>query len=96
MYHPYSSWDVQVLCAVYFGWMSNIVPGGASGVALKSKIPWRYVWYDSSVFTFESLKRFRVMRHCGMRRSHSDTGNLVSVLARPDKKISQVMIARSA
>ena len=36
-------------------------------------------------FTLEFRKRFRAMTDCGMRSSHSDAGNLRSVLAKPDK-----------
>ena len=65
--------------------MSTLVPGGASCVALKSHFPWRYAWDDSLLFALEYRKIFIVMTACGMIKSHSDAGNLGSVLAKPDK-----------
>ena len=53
---------------------------GASGVALKSKFPWRYACCDSLLFNIESRKIFRVSMACGMRQSHSDAGNFGSVI----------------
>ena len=55
--------------------MSSIIPGGASGVSLKSKFPWRYALADSLGFNPELRKRFIVMTAYGMRLYHSDSGN---------------------
>ena len=71
---------------VYLEWIGNIVPGGAGGVALKSRLQWIYAWADSLGFTIELRKGFRVMAAYGMRQSHSDARNLGSVIAKPDKK----------
>ena len=40
--------------------MITLVPGGENGVALKSKLPWRYELADSLVFAPESRKQFIV------------------------------------
>ena len=66
--------------------MSTLIPGSSSGVESKSKFPWRYACPDSLVFDIEFRKIFIARTPCGMRLSHSDAGNLRSVLAKPVKK----------
>lgn len=66
--------------------MTTFVPGGASGVALKSKLPYRYACADSFGLTREVRSRFKVSEHCGINRSHSDTGKLGSHVAKPARR----------
>ena len=40
MYQPSTAWGAQVSRTVDGSWMRTRVPGGASGVRLKSKAPW--------------------------------------------------------
>ena len=75
--------------------MITLVPGGTSGVALKSNISWGYTWADSLGFTLEFRKIFRVRTDCGMIRSHSYAVNLVSVLYKPKQYILQALLAHS-
>ena len=64
------SMGCPIFRVVYFEWTNTLVTGSASGVALKSKLPWKYAWGDSLWFILEFRKIFRVITACGMRQSH--------------------------
>ena len=74
-----------------------LVPGGASGLSLKSKFMLMAVWAESLGFVREERRRLRVIRAWGMRKSHSSEGKLGSqeaILAY--KLFLNMQIARSA
>ena len=59
------------------------MPGGASGVAAKLKMPYTAVCADSAGLRRDARNRLSVSVHCGMRRSHSFMGYLGSMVQRP-------------
>ena len=60
--------------------MRTWVPGGPSGVRLKSKAPCSWAWAERAGLTREPLRRLRVMRACSRSRSQSFKGKAESVL----------------
>jgi hypothetical protein len=71
--------------------------GGARGLWLKSKLPFRQAYADSLGWRREEQSKLRMMSAWGMRRSHSVSGNLGSHVASPEQKwIFQVWMALSA
>lgn len=73
------------------------MPGGANGVAVKSKLPNRKVWADNFGLTRDARSRLIVMFACSSKRSHSDNGKSGSAVARPALKwFLYVWIALSA
>jgi len=67
-------------------WATILVPGGARGVRLKSKLPNREAWADRDGWMREDRSRLRVSVACGRRRSHSARGNLESTVQRIETK----------
>ena len=62
------------------------MPGGASGVLLKSKAP-KMLWCAESVgLVFDARKRLIVSWACGRRRSHALKGKDVGQVASPVMK----------
>ena len=59
-------------------WTKTLVPGGARGVALKSKLPFIAAWAERLGFVREERSRLRVRTALGMIRSHSWEGKLGS------------------
>ena len=57
-------------------WTKTLVPGGARGVALKSKFPLMAAWSERLGFVQEDQSRLRVITAWGVRRSHSWEENL--------------------
>lgn len=54
------------------------MPGGAKGVAFKSKFPNNAACTESDGFLLENQMRFRVKLYCSISLFHSDARNLVS------------------
>ena len=59
-------------------WTKALVPGGARGVALKSKLPLMPAWTERLGFVWEERRRLRVSTAWGMRRSYYWEGKLGS------------------
>ena len=77
--------------------MSTFVPGGNSGVLLKSNTPFIWAQADSFGFIREFLNKLIVSSAWGNRRSHSVIGNCGLHVASPLKKwFFKVCIAASA
>ena len=52
-------------------WTKTLIPGGASGLALKLKFPLMSVWAERLRFVREYHRRLISITSWGMRRSHS-------------------------
>ena len=83
MYHASVPCPAHDLRLLDFSWTTILVPGGAIGVALKSKIPCKAAYADKEGLRLADLKRFMVMLHCGISRSHSLAGTLGSHVCMP-------------
>ena len=59
-------------------WADTLVPGGARGLALKSKFPLMDACAEGLGFVREERRRLRVITDWGMRRTHSWERNLGS------------------
>ena len=78
-------------------WTKTLVPGGARGVALKSKLVLISVWAERLGFVREEWIRFRLRTALGMIRSHYWDGELGSKEAIPEQRwFLNVKIAHSA
>ena len=74
-----------------------MVPGGANGDLLKSKLPNKYAQADKFGLTLELRSKFRVNSAWVTNLSHSRNGKSGSQVAKPAKKrFLKVRIARSA
>ena len=60
-----------------------LVPGGASGVALKSKLPYVAAYADKDGFRLDDLSKLIVMFALGISLSHSSAGKFVSQMNNP-------------
>ena len=67
-------------------WIKTMVPGGARGVALKSKLLFMAEWAERLGFVREERSRLRVMTAWGMIRSHSWDGKLGSQEASTEQR----------
>ena len=76
MYHPSTACVEKEGQAEKDSWTKTLVPGGARGVALKSKFLLMDAWAESLGFVREYRSRLIVITAWGMRRSHSWEGNL--------------------
>ena len=83
MYQPSTSWVENEGRLEAASWIKTLVPGGARGVALKSKLPFMAVWAEMIGLVQEERKRLRVRNAWVMRRPHSWDGNLGSQEASP-------------
>ena len=86
MYQPLTAWvenEVRLEAAL---WSKTLVPGGARGVALKSKLPFMAAWAERLGFVREERSRLRVRTDWGMRRSHSWDVKLGSQEASPAQR----------
>jgi hypothetical protein len=63
-------------------WATILVPGGASGVRLKSKFPKSEACAEREGWMRDDQRRLKVRVACGRRRSHSDSGNFESTVQR--------------
>lgn len=91
-----SPWKAKLDLLSGFLWSTIFVPGGVSGVALKSKFPNKDTYADRFGFTLEVQSKFNVIIAWGMSLSHSPTGKLGSTDARPARNCFLVQIACSA
>ena len=97
MYHPSTPWYSHDPRCLPFLWMRAFVPGGASGVLLKSKIPNKYVYADNFGLVRDDLNRLSVSIACGSNLSHSAIGKSGSHVANPARRwFFSVLIALSA
>ena len=97
MYHPSSPWYAQLALLSDFKCDVTLVPTGASGALLKSKLPNRYAHEDNAGFTLELRSRFKVIYICGSNWSHSLTGKFGSAPAKlASKWFLKVLITLSA
>ena len=97
MYHPSMPWGSQESLSAGLTWATTCWPGGASGVRLKSNVP--YSWAHAERFGLMRLplSKLSVISAWGMRRSHRSRGNWGSVLHKPAMKwLLNVLMARSA
>ena len=74
MYHPSLPFGSQDARLSGFECITTFVPGGASGVALKSKFPNKKACADSAGFTLDPLSKFKVRKHWSRSLSHSAIG----------------------
>ena len=73
------------------------MPGGASGVALKSKFPKMAAWAEREGLRLEDLTRLRVRTAWGRSLSYSAIGNFGSHVDKPAIRwFLKVLIALSA
>ena len=86
MYQPSVPCPAQVFLLVDFSWTTTCVPGGAIGVALKSKFPSSAAYADSDGFRRADRSRLIVILHFGSNLSHSLEGNLGSQVYKPAMK----------
>lgn len=78
-------------------WATTLVPGGANGVQLKSKVPCSCPYADRWGLSRDVRSRFKVMLAWGTRVSQRYNGKFGSVVQCPATKwFFQVQIARSA
>ena len=78
-------------------WTKTLVPGGARGVALKSKLPLMAAWAEMLGFVWEEQRRLIVMTDWGTRRYHSWEGKLgLQEASLAHRWFLKVGIARSA
>ena len=97
MYHAGVPWPAHVFLFDDFSWTSTLVPGGAIGVVLKSKLPNNAAYADNDWFRRAERSKFNVILHCGRSRSHSREGNCGSHVYKPAIRwFLYVRIARSA
>ena len=74
------------------GWLEaasrnkTLVPGGARGVALKSKLPFMAAWAEILGSVREEQSRLKVRTDWGMRRYHYWDGKLGSKEASPAQR----------
>jgi hypothetical protein len=71
-----------------FSCMITIVPGGTTGVALKSTDPSNCSYVDSFGLIRDALMRFNVVSACGSNLHHKEIGQYRSVDANPAMKWS--------
>ena len=67
-------------------WTKTLLPGGARGVALKSKFLLMAAWEESLGFVRDDRIRLIVITAWGIRQSHSWEGKLGSQEASPAQK----------
>ena len=80
-----------------FSCMRHFVPNGASGVELKSNVPFNAAYAESFGLYRHGRRRFKVVSLCGRSRSHSLAGKLEGAVQRQEMKCAlKVWIARSA
>ena len=60
-----------------------LVPGGDSGVTLKSKLPYVAAYADKDGFRLDDLNKLIVMFAWGINLSHSFAGKFVSQIHKP-------------
>ena len=78
MYQPLIAWVENEGWLGAASWINTLVPGGASGVALQSKLPFMESWEERLGFVREERSILRVRTACGMIRSHSWDGKFGS------------------
>ena len=71
MYHPATAWGDHVPRCSGFSWTMTLVPGGASGVLLKSNAPYSWAYAERFGLRWEARSRLRVRSACGSKQSHS-------------------------
>ena len=97
MYHPGTPYIPQVLPCWYFSCTITFIPGGASGVLLKSNFPSSSVYANIFGFRRQSLIIFNFIVACGSSQHHRCIGKHVSVLEIPALKwYFHVLMARSS
>ena len=67
-------------------WTKTLVPGGARGVALMSKLPFMAAWKERLGFVKEELSRLRVRTSWGIKRYHYWYGKLGPQEASPAQR----------
>ena len=83
MYHA------SVLCLAHdnmlfgFSCTTTLVPGGAIGVALKSKFPNNAAYAERDGFRLDDLNKLMGIIHCGRSQSHSLGGDFGSQVYNP-------------
>jgi hypothetical protein len=85
-YHPSSPCGDHVSRLAGFSCATTRTPGGASGVRLKSKCPWKYAHADNLGLSRDPRRRLRVMTAWSMSRSHKCKGKSLSTLHNPAMK----------
>ena len=68
----------QLLRLFGFSCTNIFVPGGAIAVALKLKLPYNNAYADNDGCLRDKRSQLSIREHCGIRRSHSFSGNFVS------------------
>ena len=97
MYHPGNPCILQVLHCWGFSCTITFIPGGASGVLLKSKCPSFYVYADMVGFFWHGLRISNIIVACGISQHHRFIGKWVYLLNKPVMKWSfHVLMSHSA
>ena len=86
MHQPLIEWIYNEVRLEDALWIKNLVPGGARGVALKSKLTFMAAWAEKLGFVREERSILRVMTSWGMRRYHSWDGKLGSQETSPEQR----------
>ena len=86
MYQPLTAWVENVGRLEASSWIKTLVPGGARGMVLKSKLPFMAAWAEKLGFVQEERIRLRLRTAWGMRRSHYWDGKLGSQEASPAQR----------
>jgi hypothetical protein len=96
-YQPGTACGAQVPRTAGFSWIRTRIPGGASGVRLKSKSPCTCAYAERCAWRRLDRSRLRVCRACGRSRSHKFMGKSGGTELRPAMKwFLNVRMARSA
>ena len=86
MYQPSTAWVENEGWLEAALWNKTLVPGGARGVALKSKLLFMAAWAGRIGFVREERIGLRVRTDWGIIRSHSCYGKLGSQEASPAQR----------
>ena len=86
MYQPSTAWVENEGRLEAASSIETLVPGGARGVALNSKLPFMAAWAEMLGFVRDEQSRLRVWTSWGMRRSHSWDVKLGSQEASPAQR----------
>ena len=85
-YHPLTTCVDKEGRLKYDSWTKTLMPGGARGLALKSKFPLMSTWAERIGFVREYQIRLRVITAWGMRRYHYWERKLGSQEASPAQR----------
>ena len=83
MYHPSVPFPAHDNLLFGFSCTTNLVPGGAIGVALKLKFPNNAAYAERDGLRLADLNKLMIILHYGRSQSHSLEGNFRSQVYNP-------------